>query len=484
MLDVGPVNASVICNDTDVGFVERTIGGALSLSHVLVVTDDLELMRSAGPERRMSIVASGLSDVPVRFDEVRSRLGLAAQDLDGCSAIVVDMRWGMGSVSAAANFERWGGQCDRLVAQLGIPVISVYKSELLVEDQLLAALRGHSHFLSPSGAYSNPYWLPPDYLTGASLTKQAQFLLGRIVPEYAGLALDQDSGENAASGANPGWIATRKRITPRSGNDDIWKIRCFGRLRIYLSDGTQLQWDIQGSSPKRSKTLFACLLQCGERGAKSDELAELLWDDDVAQEVKRSRLHHAIAMLRKTLGGARYVARTGEYYSLVPPSGTWIDVASFEQLCQKAKILAKTGMDAEAIQMLDAADRLYTGDLFEDMSPEFSDADCLDWVVPRRMWFKEMALKVLRDKAEILRGQGQLREALACCQKALSADPACDMVHAEAMKIFHAQSRPDAVARQYRLYRSAMAAVGASPDSDELADLCRKLMQVDENKRI
>ena len=210
----------------------------------------------------------------------------------------------------------------------------------------------------------------------------------------------------------------------------------------------------------------------------------MLWDDDVAQEVKRSRLHHAIAMLRKTLGGARYVARTGEYYSLVPPSGTWIDVASFEQLCQKAKILAKTGMDAEAIQMLDAADRLYTGDLFEDMSPEFSDADCLDWVVPRRMWFKEMALKVLRDKAEILRGQGQLREALACCQKALSADPACDMVHAEAMKIFHAQSRPDAVARQYRLYRSAMAAVGASPDSDELADLCRKLMQVDENKRI
>lgn len=484
LADVASVNASILYGLNDSDFVARAIARLTDAAFALLVSDDPEIMPSISPDRRMTFVASGLNDVPVRFDVVRSQLTDAFQKMDKCRAIIVDMRWGMGSVSAAANFERWGGQCDRLVAQLDIPVISIYRNELLVEDQLLAAFRGHSHFLSPSGAYSNPFWLPPEYLTGASLTKQAQFLLGRIVPEYSELALDQDKEENAASGANPGWIATRKRIAPRSGSDDIWKIRCFGRLRIYLSDGTQLQWDIQGSSPKRSKALFACLLHYGERGARSDELAELLWDDDVAQEVKRSRLHHAIAMLRKTLGGTAYVARTGEYYSLVPPSGTWIDVANFEQLCQKAKILAKSGMDSEAVQMLDAADRLYTGDLFEDMPTDLTDTDGLDWVVPRRMWFKEMSLKVLRDKAEIMRRKGRLREALVCCQKALRVDPACEMAHAEAMKVFHAQNRSDAVARQYRQYRSALAAVGAPSDSDELADLCRRLVQVDENKRL
>ncbi|MBE1281868.1 MAG: response regulator [Rhodobacteraceae bacterium] len=467
-------NISVIYDDEDPGFRDAALK-ELGARHSLVLADDDRFLDHLTNQTRLDFTAAGLDEIPIRFDRVQQRVAQAAKDLKTGDCVVVDMRWGLRTVSASANFERWGSQCDLLAAELGISVVSVYGRSLLIEDQLIAALRGHSHFLAPSGIYSNPYWLPQEYLNGATVTQQVGYLLGRLVPDYKGLANEPEVAQGAASGADPRWITTPKRVRPRAGSDDIWKIRCFGRLRIYLSDGSQIRWGIPGSAPKKSKALFAYLLQRGERGARADQLAELLWGDEQDETVKRTRLHHAIAMLRKTLGGKEFILRTGEYYSLVPPSGTWIDISSFEQLCNRAKVLAKSGVDDGAITLLDAADRLYTGDLFEDLLPEYVESDFEDWVVPRRTWFKDMALKVQRDKAEILRHQGRLREALDCCQKALSMDPACEIAHAEAMRIFHAQNRLDTISRQYRQYRAALDAIGAEPDTNELEILHKKL---------
>ncbi|EAQ43654.1 transcriptional regulator [Roseobacter sp. MED193] len=477
------VNASLIYQETDVGFlVEALVALSQKDSPVLVLSDDDSFLPDLQNQERLDYTAAGLDEIPIRFDVVRERISKAAAPLAMGARIVVDMRWGLQTVSASANFERWGGQCDRLVADLGLSVVSVYARSLLIEDQLIAALRGHSHFLAPSGIYPNPYWLPPEYLEGATLTKQVAFLLGRLVPDYAGLVAGTELGEGAATGADPNWITTPRRIRPRAGGDDVWKIRCFGRLRIYQSDGSQVRWGIPGSAPKKSKALFAYLLQRGERGARADQLAELLWGDEPDETVKRSRLHHAVAMLRKTLGGREFVLRTGEYYSLLPPTGTWIDVSSFEQLCHRAKVLANTGRADEAITLLDAADRLYTGELFEDLLPDFVENDIEDWVMPRRMWFKDMALKVQRDKAEILRRQGHLREALECCQKALNMDPTCEIAHAEAMQIFCAQNRPEAITRQYRQMRAAIEAIGAEFATPELDELQAKLLKSAKNQ--
>lgn len=473
-----PVNASLIFNN--IGFLDASLAALSIEAHVLVITDHDGFLVACPDQVRLDYTAAGLSEIPISFDEVRHRILNTAQSPNACEQIVVDMRWGLGTVSASANFERWGGQCDQLVAELGITVVSVYERSFLIEDQLIAALRGHSHFLAPSGIYANPYWLPPEYLSGATLTQQVDFLLGRLVPDYGELAAEPSIGDGAASGAasgtDPHWVHAARRIRPGGGSDNIWKIRCFGRLRIYLSDGSQIDWAIPGSAPKKAKALFAFLLQRGERGARAEQLAELLWGDEPDDAVKRARLHHAIAMLRKTLGGKEFIVRTGEYYSLIPPVGTWIDIASFEQLCHRAKVLAKTDQSDEAINLLDAADRLYTGDLFEDLLPDYIETEIEDWVVPRRTWLREMALKVQRDKAEILRHDGLLREALECCQKALVMDPTCEIAHAEAMRIFHAQNRPDTLNRQYRQFRAALDAIGADPGSDDLGELRRELL--------
>lgn len=450
------VNASLIYDDANEAFLIASLAQLTTKGHCLILTEDASFLANTNQQIRLDFAATGLIATPIHFSMVREYIQNVAANLAQDSCIVVDMRWGLRTVSASANFDRWGGVCDQIVADLGVSMISVYGRNLMIEDQLLAALRGHSHFLAPSGTYSNPYWLPPEYVSGATLTQQVTFMLERLVPDYASLVSAEEDGDTSATGADPHWIATPRRIRPRTGSDELWKIRCFGRLRIYLADGSQIRWDIPGSAPKKSKALFAFLLQRGERGASAEQLAEMMWAEMPVEAIKRSRLHHTVTMLRKSLGGRQFIARSGDYYSLVPPTGTWIDISSFEQLCNRSKVLSKAGRNDEALTLLDAADRLYSGELFEDLLPEHVENDVENWIIPKRTWLREMMLKVHRDKAVILRKKKRLREALECCQKALDMDPACEIAHAEAMRIFHAQGRMETVTRQHRQFHAAM----------------------------
>ncbi|MEM5468075.1 AfsR/SARP family transcriptional regulator [Celeribacter marinus] len=468
-----PSNISIICDSSAEEFVIDALSQLPFTSGALIIANDLEFLAELPDQTRMDFTQAGLNDVPIKLADVSGRIQAAVKARRAVSDIIVDMRWGTGTVSATANFERWGGLCDRIAEDIQVSIVSVYARSVMIEDQLLAAVRGHSHFLAPSGLYDNPFWLPLSYQAGATISQQIGFVLGRLVPDYKDTVV-QDDGE--ASGANPQWITVRRRLRPRMGNDEVWKIRCFGRLRIYLSDGSQIKWDMPGSAPTKTKTLFAYLLQRGEKGAPTELLAELLWSDETDEDKKRNRLYHAITMLRKTLGGSEYVRRNGGYYTLVPPEGTWIDIATFEQLCNRAKVLAKASKFEDAVALLDAAERLYSGELFEDMPPAYYENDMENWVVPKRTWFKDMALKVLRDKAAILRQQGQFRDALKCCQKALQMDAVCEIAHAEAMRIFHAQKRADAIARQYRQFLTAMDSMELVPESEALARLKSELI--------
>ena len=121
-----------------------------------------------------------------------------------------------------------------------------------------------------------------------------------------------------------------------------------------------------------------------------------------------------------------------------------------------------------------AADQLYGGDLFEDLPLEYVRSETDDWCMPRRIWLREMAVKLQYDFAKVCMSSGRTREALAHCQKALAIDPTSEGANAEAMKIFVAQGRTDAMHRQYRQYRAALEAIGAR-EGLEIKSLYREL---------
>lgn len=421
--------------------------------------------------------ATAFHRMPLSFDKVHRGLldwlaAIGARPGEG-TVLAVDMGWGLETNSATANFEGWMPVALSIAAETGLDVVSLYNRSLLIDEHLLAALRGHPVVLTSEGVQNNPHWLPPKLMRSGTLREQVDFWLGGIAPSLVPNTPHAD--RHAAEGTDPMWLLRRSAEEPSiaaDGQRDRWKIRCFGRLRVYRNDGAQIDWGATGGATLKTKTLFAYLLQQGGKGARADDLSDLLWPAAQSADLARNRLHHTIRCLRQALAGADedadYIHRDGANYILVPPVRSWLDISTFEQLCRQSQSHIKAGDLDEALLCLQSADRLYTGDLFEDIPAEYVDDGERDWCWTRRHWLRDMFLKVQRDAARIYRQRAELSAALNHCHKALAIDPLCEIAHEEAMRVFAAQGRFDAIERQYAVYLRSLAHFDDRPRSESL----------------
>lgn len=430
----------------------------------------------------------GFERVPVSLRAVGQALAERLAGLPDGTVLAVDMGWGLRTASATANFEGWTGVAADLAEQSGRAVVSIYNRSLLIDEHLLAALRGHSSVLTAEGVVRNPHWLPRGLQEKGTLREQVNFWLGGLAPSL--VRNNPFADRHAAEGADPMWLlgrrAEEKVIPKEEAVRERWKIRCFGRLRVYRADGSQIDWAASGGATVKTKTLFAYLLQQGGKGARTDDLADLLWPQADSVEAARNRLYHTVGCLRQALDGraldggaakrgASTILRDGSSYVLVPPDRSWLDISTFEQLCRQSQGHLKAGDLDEALICLRAADRLYSGDLFEDIPSEYVDDQERDWCWTRRYWLRDMFLKVQRDAARIYRARSDHSAALSHCRKALAIDPLAEFAHEEMMQVFAAQGRREAIDRQYALYLDSLSRFDDRPRSESLVKLYRSL---------
>jgi DNA-binding SARP family transcriptional activator len=405
--------------------------------------------------------------------------------------LIIDMDWLLLSPAAAANASVWGGCAQRLAQALDAAVLCVYHRRYMPERLLLAGLHAHRAVVSLAGVHANPYWLPDDIAGGTCARQRLDHWLSTLHPAWASAAPrphdpDQIHAPAHAPAHTPAH-AQGSLLRLRTAHDDPltsepdtatrpappdatrWKVRCFGQLRVYLADGVRIRWDGAAGAARKARALFAFLLLRGNRGATADELIEWLWPTASTPRLATNRLHHTINALRRSLLPEAPAIKAKQHpylvleegrYRLRPPPNTWVDVEDFEQLCRQGATLLREGALNEALLCLETALKLYSGDLFEDLPSELTDDRDNDWCWSRRYWFKDMVFKIHRDCATIHRLQGQHLQAISHCQQALQRDPACDLAHAELMRVYAAQGRADALARQYRLYRLAVTASG------------------------
>ncbi|MCX7644043.1 MAG: bacterial transcriptional activator domain-containing protein [Rhodobacteraceae bacterium] len=486
-------------SDSSLAFFGRTQGRLLrdfvrlarrhlGLRHLVLVTPLTEgrpVRPRLMPEGSMEVVptgAVGFEVVPISLRRVGRELEARLSGSPDSTILAVDMGWGLNTASATANFEGWMGVAEDLARKTGRRVVSLYNRSLLIDEHLIAALRGHPGVLAEEGVIRNPHWLPPRLHEKGTLREQVDFWLGGLAASLA--RATPSVARHAAEGADPMWLLSRRareREPAAEGVRDRWKIRCFGRLRVYRADGRQIDWALPGGATMKTKTLFAYLLQQGGKGAAADDLADLLWPGAESAAAARNRLHHAVRCLRQVLdGGTRkpaqsHILRDGANYVLVPPERSWLDISTFEQLCRQSQTHIRAGDDDEALICLRAADRLYTGDLFEDIPSEYVDDQERDWCWTRRYWLRDMYLKVQRDAARIYRARQDHSAALSHCRKALALDPLAEFAHEEAMQVFAALGRREAIDRQYALYLDSLSRFDDRPRSESLVRLYRKL---------
>jgi DNA-binding SARP family transcriptional activator len=469
------VNAALFSSPSDAAFLKQSLARWLDEPGCYLMSLDDRLLPTIDMAHRLPYAGS-LPEAPeVASETILADLSAKFAALGDVACLIVDMGWALNVVWGAAMVERWGGIAHEVAQMHGIAVVSLYDREILVEDQLAAAFRVHRTFVSPSGLYDNPHWLPQNLVANAAVEEQLGFLLGRVVPEFADSSFHRTPLPDAARGTTPSWVRQSRHSVAIEAANARWHIHCLGQLRVFVSGSTPVDWAIHGSSPKKSRTLFAYLLNRSENGVHADQLSEFLWPDGATGESKRARLRHAIAMLRKTLGAHDAVLRSGEYYRLNVPQGSWIDIRAFEQLCRRGLGLFRHKEYGAAIRVYEAAERLYSGDLFEDLPLEYLQSDFDDWCMPKRIWLRDMAVKLQFDMSKVLRHQSRLREALEHSQKALRIDPVNDNANIEIMRVLAEQGRHDAIVRQYQQYIKALDDFDDGGPSQEVRQVYREL---------
>ncbi|MCB1335230.1 MAG: bacterial transcriptional activator domain-containing protein [Roseivivax sp.] len=483
--DHAEINAALFCHFPDTSFLDAALTGWTQAP--FLITDDPALLPGIDAARRCLPGALSLDALPLDGDAAVQGLRAHLADRGAVDTVVVDMTWALAAMLGVGTIETWGTVAERLSAEDGVRVISLYNQDRLIEEQLQAAFRAHQQFLAPSGLYDNPYWMPRELLTEATLDEQLGFMLGRVVPDFAGQPFFRTFDKAAARGASPGWLDHTRPSLGAPEGQKRWHIQCLGRLRVFVDGHREVNWRTAGGAPKKTRTLFAYLLSAADKGVHADQIGELLWQGTASEKTKRARLHHTVAMLRKALGSQESVIRNGDYYRLNAPSGSLVDITTFEQMCRRALSLARHGQDDAALAVYMEAERLYAGDLFEDLPLEYLVTETEDWVMARRTWLLEMAMRVHYDLSKLLRRYRRHAEALQWAQRAVAMNPVSEAANAEVMRVFHAMGRPDAMHRQYGQYRAALSNLGESQEGIEIRavydELCRSLDRVTSSQR-
>jgi DNA-binding SARP family transcriptional activator len=421
----------------------------------------------------------GLVTRPFSADEAVATWRAAAETAlaGGFSGLrlVVDMSWVLHNPSSLAQLAEYEARADRFFASADVKVVCQYNQRRFPEEILLDTLRTHPAAVLDGDAHDNTFYVPPDIFLRHDRQAQFYWYLSRL------------SSNDPASGGAPAaptakaspweaahWrrsaVATSVQSTgnrpPRADErsaDWRWQIYCLGELRVHRHDGSPVNWNVAKGATKKSKTLFAYLLERGKTGATMEQLADLLWPDKTDTQQALGRLYHTIHALRLALetdlargqDSRHLLIREGRCFLRLPEE-TWIDATAFEQFCYKGERLLEAGDDDNALACYLAAEKLYGGDLLADIPLTYAERTSDDWCWSRRYWLQEMYLKLLVGLAGIYRRRSAIQEAMGYSRNALALDPANEAAHREMMQILHCAGRPDAVDRQYHLCRQIL----------------------------
>ena len=387
----------------------------MDLAQAILLTDDPELLPLIPADRRLPFEETALDHSPVDPEEVFARLRPKLADCAG--GLVVDMGWAVANLQGATSLESWGAVADRLARTLGRPVVSIYNQDLTIEEQMQAAFRAHRQFLAPSGLHDNPYWIPADLLDGALLDDQLSFMLGRVVPDYADLRARRRTGQMHARGATPSWLAQAARLAGGAAGAGALAHPLSGAVARVHRQPRRSTGAFRAARRKRPGRCSPICCKAAKRAPMPTGSANCCGPKMGQKTPSAPACTTPLPCCARPWAMPGAVVRMGEYYRLNAPRGSWIDIDTFEQLCRRGLSLFKRGEDEAALRIYAAAEQLYTGDLFEDLPLEYVQPEQEDWCMPRRIWLREMALKLQYDFAKVLvtvashaRGAGTLHE--------------------------------------------------------------------------
>ena len=395
--------------------------------------------------------------------------------------IFIEMTWAVRTPSGDIYLRELQGAFKQLLIRYPkLTIACIYNESILLDDQLMIGLASHPVLYTTGGLKDNPYYLPPEILMNNRIRERFEYLMGNIDEE-------RNTNQSLKKKLTFEQSYSQERIigtTASKSNEGRWKIRCFGELRIYRENGELINWNTKSGATKKLKTVFAYLLLKGKKGASGEQIADLLWPDAETTEIAMNRFYHTIRFLRQVLGGNKdlgkddsFIVNQNSIYYLQLPYDSWIDLPMFRELCVKGKMHAQSDELEQAKICYLSAERLYSGQLFNDIPVKYTEDGDDDWCWSKRYWYKEMYQKLLYSLASLHRKVGESATAISYADKALIEDPNLEEAHREKMLALASLKRYDALDRQYKVYSESLKKFNLGTPSVALTELYNDLLR-------
>ena len=235
-------------------------------------------------------------------------------------------------------------------------------------------------------------------------------------------------------------------------------------LRIFALGPAQVEKEgVPLDSPdwiQKSRELLYYLLSHPE-GRTKEQIGLVLWPDASTAQL-RSSFHDTVFRLRRALGGKEWVVFEKRRYAFGRSRDYSYDVEAFEKHLSEARRLQIKAPE-QAIQNLQEAAGLYTGDFLEDIAHS-------EWMLERQEELRRAYGESLLLLGRLLLSQERNAEAAEAYRKAISHDRFVEEAHRGLMRSQAALGEPGGALRHYEeLAKLLQEQLGASPAPETLA---------------
>jgi DNA-binding SARP family transcriptional activator len=228
------------------------------------------------------------------------------------------------------------------------------------------------------------------------------------------------------------------------------EIRTLGRLAVLIG-GEPVPTSAWQS--RKARDLLRILVGRRGRSVPREEIAQLLWGDDDPGAMGH-RLSVALSTVRSVLDPGRRLP--ADHY-LIADSGSialdtsraMVDVERFLADADHGLRLRERGDHGQALEVLTAAERAYTGDFLEDEPYD-------DWTVAVRETARATYLQCARVLAELHRRLGDTDGCLRSLHRILDKDPYDERCHREIIDVLEAAGAHGEARRAQGRYAAAM----------------------------
>jgi DNA-binding SARP family transcriptional activator len=244
--------------------------------------------------------------------------------------------------------------------------------------------------------------------------------------------------------------------------DTPWRIELLGRLRATQGDRVVTRF-----RARKTGALLAYLAYYLERPHPREVLIELLWPE-AEPHSGRSSLSRELTSLRRQLeppgipAGAVIIADRDSVQ--LNPAACATDVQAFETRLQLA---ARARGSAERITRLTEAVERYGGELLPGYFEE--------WILPERQRLAEMYLQAHLQLVKYQEQAGDLTSALQWAWRAVRAEPLCEELQCQLIRLLVATGQTEPALRQLREFERLLREDVSTEPGEEICALAASI---------